>query len=163
MSQSMFFRLIFTLHGSHYNVTMVTFQLLQLLHSETIQTTSVMEGTESKELNTVKNELERAKKDKNITSGLITQMQKDMSNKVSPYSGYIVIYRRHIPKLSPHAVLSNFHFRFLFISAVLCISPNFAHTCISQVNSQTYVWIEHIISVWLVYVFKANFMTCIAL
>lgn len=37
-----------------------------------------------KELNNLRNELERTKKDKNITSGLVTQMQRDMSNKVSP-------------------------------------------------------------------------------
>lgn len=35
-----------------------------------------------KEVNNLKNELERVKKDKNITSGLVTQMQRDMSNKV---------------------------------------------------------------------------------
>lgn len=36
-----------------------------------------------KELNNVKNELERVKKDKGITSGLVTQMQRDLSSKVS--------------------------------------------------------------------------------
>ena len=35
-----------------------------------------------KETNNLKNELERIKKDKNITSGLVTQMQRDMGNKV---------------------------------------------------------------------------------
>lgn len=35
-----------------------------------------------KETNNLKNELERVKKDKNITSGLVTQMQRDMGNKV---------------------------------------------------------------------------------
>lgn len=35
-----------------------------------------------KENNNLKNELERIKKDKNITSGLVTQMQRDMGNKV---------------------------------------------------------------------------------
>ena len=35
-----------------------------------------------KEINNLRNELERTKKDKNITSGLVTQMQRDMSNKV---------------------------------------------------------------------------------
>ena len=35
------------------------------------------------EVNSLKNELERVKKDKNITSGLVTQMQRDMTNKVS--------------------------------------------------------------------------------
>lgn len=35
-----------------------------------------------KENNNLKNELERVKKDKNITSGLVTQMQRDMGNKV---------------------------------------------------------------------------------
>ncbi|KAJ8320668.1 hypothetical protein KUTeg_002255 [Tegillarca granosa] len=39
-----------------------------------------------KELNNVKNELERIKKDKNITSGLVTQMQRDMSSKDSTIS-----------------------------------------------------------------------------
>ncbi|XP_046360042.2 forkhead-associated domain-containing protein 1-like isoform X3 [Haliotis rufescens] len=34
-----------------------------------------------RELNNVRNELERVKKDKNITSGLVTQMQRDMSSK----------------------------------------------------------------------------------
>ncbi|XP_046562957.1 forkhead-associated domain-containing protein 1-like [Haliotis rubra] len=34
-----------------------------------------------RELNNVRNELERVRKDKNITSGLVTQMQRDMSNK----------------------------------------------------------------------------------
>ena len=34
------------------------------------------------EINSVRAELERVKKDKNITSGLVTQMQRDMSNKV---------------------------------------------------------------------------------
>ncbi|KAK3104566.1 hypothetical protein FSP39_005088 [Pinctada imbricata] len=58
----------------------------QLLHQTDTNVSSVTEVTESKELNTMKNELERAKKDKNITSGLITQMQKDMSNKDSTIS-----------------------------------------------------------------------------
>jgi len=35
-----------------------------------------------KELNNARNELERVKKDKNITSGLVTQMQRDFANKV---------------------------------------------------------------------------------
>ena len=34
------------------------------------------------EINSLKNELERVRKDKNITSGLVTQMQRDMANKV---------------------------------------------------------------------------------
>ncbi len=34
------------------------------------------------EINSLKTELERVKKDKNITSGLVTQMQRDMANKV---------------------------------------------------------------------------------
>ena len=34
------------------------------------------------ELNSLRTELERCKKDKNITAGLVTQMQRDMSNKV---------------------------------------------------------------------------------
>ena len=36
------------------------------------------------EINSLKTELERTKKDKNITSGLVSQMQRDMSNKVGP-------------------------------------------------------------------------------
>ncbi|XP_033764191.1 LOW QUALITY PROTEIN: forkhead-associated domain-containing protein 1-like [Pecten maximus] len=39
-----------------------------------------------KELNNVKNELERVKKDKGITSGLVTQMQRDLSSKDSTIS-----------------------------------------------------------------------------
>lgn len=39
-----------------------------------------------RELNNVRNELERVKKDKNITSGLVTQMQRDMSSKVSKFT-----------------------------------------------------------------------------
>ncbi|XP_041377667.1 forkhead-associated domain-containing protein 1-like isoform X2 [Gigantopelta aegis] len=39
-----------------------------------------------KEANNARNELERTKKDKNITSGLVTQMQRDMSNKDSTIS-----------------------------------------------------------------------------
>ena len=34
------------------------------------------------EINSLRTELERTKKDKNITSGLVSQMQRDMSNKV---------------------------------------------------------------------------------
>ena len=34
------------------------------------------------EINSLRQELERTKKDKNITSGLVTQMQKDMTSKV---------------------------------------------------------------------------------
>lgn len=36
-----------------------------------------------REMNHLRVELERMKKDKNITSGLVTQMQKDMSSKVT--------------------------------------------------------------------------------
>ena len=36
-----------------------------------------------KEISNLRNELERVKKDKSITSGLVTQMQRDMSSKVS--------------------------------------------------------------------------------
>ena len=35
------------------------------------------------EVNSLRCDYERMKKDKNITSGLVTQMQRDMSNKVS--------------------------------------------------------------------------------
>ena len=35
------------------------------------------------EINSLRQELERTKKDKNITSGLVTQMQRDMTSKVS--------------------------------------------------------------------------------
>jgi hypothetical protein len=41
--------------------------------------------TDNKENGQLKIELERAKKEKNITSGLVTQMQKDMANKVKIY------------------------------------------------------------------------------
>ena len=34
------------------------------------------------EINSLRQELERTKKDKNITSGLVTQMQRDMTSKV---------------------------------------------------------------------------------
>ena len=34
------------------------------------------------ELNSLRTEYERCRKDKNITAGLVTQMQRDMSNKV---------------------------------------------------------------------------------
>ena len=37
------------------------------------------------EINSLRTELERVKKDKNITSGLVTQMQRDMTNKVKCY------------------------------------------------------------------------------
>ena len=35
------------------------------------------------EMNSLRAELERVQKDKNIMAGLVTQMQRDMSNKVS--------------------------------------------------------------------------------
>uniref|UniRef100_A0A2C9LYZ8 Uncharacterized protein n=1 Tax=Biomphalaria glabrata TaxID=6526 RepID=A0A2C9LYZ8_BIOGL len=38
-------------------------------------------GERIKEISSLRGELERVKKDKNITSGLVTQMQRDMSNK----------------------------------------------------------------------------------
>lgn len=34
------------------------------------------------EVNSLRTELERVKKDKNVTSGLVTQIQRDMANKV---------------------------------------------------------------------------------
>lgn len=34
------------------------------------------------EINSLKTEVERTRKDKNITAGLVTQMQRDMTNKV---------------------------------------------------------------------------------
>lgn len=34
------------------------------------------------EINSLRQELERTKKDKNITTGLVTQMQRDMTSKV---------------------------------------------------------------------------------
>ncbi|KAK7094158.1 forkhead-associated domain-containing protein 1-like isoform X2 [Littorina saxatilis] len=43
-------------------------------------------GERMKEVATLRGELERVKKDKNITSGLVTQMQRDMSNKDSTIS-----------------------------------------------------------------------------
>lgn len=39
-------------------------------------------GERMKEVANLRSELERVKKDKSITSGLVTQMQRDMSNKV---------------------------------------------------------------------------------
>lgn len=55
-------------------------QLSRLQLHQPVSPVSVFE-TENKETNQLKIELERAKKEKNITSGLVTQMQKDMSNK----------------------------------------------------------------------------------
>ena len=43
------------------------------------------------EMNSLRTELERVQKDKNIMAGLVTQMQRDMSNKVSVYSQLVVI------------------------------------------------------------------------
>ena len=37
------------------------------------------------EVNNLRAELERARKDKNITAGLVTQMQRDMTNKVTMF------------------------------------------------------------------------------
>ena len=34
------------------------------------------------EINTLRSDMERMRKDKNITSGLVSQMQRDMTNKV---------------------------------------------------------------------------------
>ena len=43
------------------------------------------------ELNSLRNELDRTKKDKNITSGLVNQMQRDMTNKVrGPYNDQVL-------------------------------------------------------------------------
>lgn len=63
-------------------------QLSRLQLHQPVSPVSVFD-TESKETNQLKIELERAKKEKNITSGLVTQMQKDMSNKVCLYLLYI--------------------------------------------------------------------------
>ena len=62
--------------------------------------TSMVEGTSITrqeyndrvlEVNSLRTELEKCKKDKNLTAGLVTQMQRDMSNKVLLHS-YSVIY-----------------------------------------------------------------------
>lgn len=42
-------------------------------------------GERVTELTSVRKELDRVKKDKNITSGLVTQMQRDMANKVCTF------------------------------------------------------------------------------
>ena len=50
------------------------------------------------EINSLRQELERTKKDKNITSGLVTQMQKDMTSKVcSNVVSLLVHYKIHYP------------------------------------------------------------------
>ncbi|XP_022340674.2 forkhead-associated domain-containing protein 1-like isoform X1 [Crassostrea virginica] len=55
-------------------------QLSRLQFQQQPSPVSVLE-TDNKETSQLKIELERAKKEKNITSGLVTQMQKDMSSK----------------------------------------------------------------------------------
>lgn len=76
---------------SYCNWSFVFFYDLQLSRLQLHQPVSPVSvfDTESKETNQLKIELERAKKEKNITSGLVTQMQKDMSNKVCLYLLYI--------------------------------------------------------------------------
>lgn len=69
------------------NLLLDDLQLSRLQLHQPVSTVSVFD-TESKETNQLKIELERAKKEKNITSGLVTQMQKDMSNKVCLYLLY---------------------------------------------------------------------------
>ena len=56
------------------------------LQSERVETKVILPDEmveKNKELNNLRNELERVKKDKGITTGLVTQMQRDMSSKVS--------------------------------------------------------------------------------
>lgn len=57
------------------------------------------------EINSLRTELDRVRKDKNITSGLVTQMQKDMANKVGS---------------SPHPLLSFLCYRISLPSGSLC-------------------------------------------
>ena len=74
----------------------LTFQLV-VMHSQSETDTENPLALRSelndkvKDINNLRNELERTKKDKNITSGLVTQMQRDMSNKV----------RQHVTQCAP--------------------------------------------------------------
>ena len=59
------------------------------LQSERVETKVILPDEmveKNKELNNLRNELERVKKDKGITTGLVTQMQRDMSSKDSTIS-----------------------------------------------------------------------------
>lgn len=56
---------------------------LQTVKTETKVVLPEEIAEKNKELNNLRNELERVKKDKGITTGLVTQMQRDMSSKVS--------------------------------------------------------------------------------
>jgi hypothetical protein len=49
-------------------------------------------GERMKEVANLRSELERVRKDKGITSGLVTQMQRDMSNKVRPPTSNMIFY-----------------------------------------------------------------------
>jgi hypothetical protein len=53
------------------------------LQSERVETKVILPDEmveKNKELNNLRNELERVKKDKGITTGLVTQMQRDRDN-----------------------------------------------------------------------------------
>jgi len=54
------------------------------------------------EVNSLKTELERVRKDKNITSGLVTQMQRDMANKVMLYLMFIIFRGKSYKKNPQH-------------------------------------------------------------
>ena len=57
------------------------------------------------EINSLKTELERVKKDKNITSGLVTQMQRDMANKVMCS---LIIIKKSLIKLFSSGEMVNY-------------------------------------------------------
>ncbi|CAC5400757.1 unnamed protein product [Mytilus coruscus] len=63
-------------------------QLVLLQSTETKVLLPEEIAEKNKELNNVRNELERVKKDKGITTGLVTQMQRDMSSKDSTISKF---------------------------------------------------------------------------
>lgn len=83
-------RLMYNSNGCFIFVSHVYISYLQLVQLQTqneydIESPANMRaelGDKIKEVNNLRNEFERVKKDKNITSGLVTQMQRDMSNKV---------------------------------------------------------------------------------
>lgn len=81
-------------------------QISQMKNQESGAVTSRTEINEKiTEINTLRQDLERTKKDKNITSGLVTQMQRDMTNKVSLKEA-VAIYLGSV-KLQMKTVLLN--------------------------------------------------------
>ena len=67
-------------HNSFCNPQLSKFQSERTTNSPQLLRQELAERV--KEVTQLRNELDRVKKDKNITSGLVTQMQRDMSNKV---------------------------------------------------------------------------------